>query len=571
MTDSASSRPSRSSRKRRLASASGSEKSEGDDSDSSSSSEEHMVASRGAGAGVKSAAARPKAATAGSSAAASAAAEPKQRRFGVDVWSIPAPRLVGAAEADRKWLSKAKPAVYLDEVYVPQAGDVVHYFRSGHVKARLKRDPDPARQLLDDSVCIMGKDVSALPFRIKGTVQRVTPRLWIGRKLEDGATELKHCERQFHVVLEVVIKADDCAEFTVVCHSEDQWLVPDWLYIRNAARASAFMEGGFRIKMRFEDSGDAEGDIPKRRLTRGSVPCLDDEWLAHEVKWDDDSTRDGNEEDADDGSSNFVSHWEVVVQGEDGRWLPDPPLPQPMPAAAPLIALIDSLCEHPIGSDLFDRPVNLRDCPEYTDTAGIALPMDLSLIRARLASGYYRSLDAVLSDADLIARNAHLYNDEELSNIPAFAEAVYCVVNQHIAQLQLQQLGEEEQPMQLELEDSWERSIWSQELRPTLAQFKKCLSKLKQCDKFKAFGAPVDDDEAPGYSKIIAHRMDLGTMSDKISAREYAPADLHVAASWCNTRCMYASWDDFMADVTLLVENCITYVRSAPSLRACLT
>jgi hypothetical protein len=445
----------------------------------------------------------------------------------------------------------------------------VHYFRSGHAKARGRRDADPVRQLLDDSVSIMGKDIAALPYRIKGTVQRATPRLWVGRKLEEGATtELKHCDREFHVVVEVVIIADDRKEFTVVYHSEDQWLVPDWLYIRNCSRASAFMEGGFRIKMRFEDDGDAEGTIPKRRLTRGSVPCLDDEWLAHDVKWDSDSSTIGG--DAADDASNFVSHWEVVVQGEDGRWLPDPPLPRPVPAAAALIALIDTLCEHAIASELFDRAVNLRDCPEYTDTGGVALPMDLSLIKARLSNGYYRSLDAVLCNVDLIARNAHLFNDEEHSHIPAFAEAVFCVFNQHIAQLQRQHSGEEEQPMQLELEDSWERSIWSQELRPTLCQFKKCLSKLKQCDKYKAFGSPVDDDVAPGYSNVIAHRIDLGTMNDKISAREYVAVLVSAAAAFGNTRCMYASWDDFMADVTLLVENCITCVRCRPCVHACL-
>ena len=34
-----------------------------------------------------------------------------------------------------------------------------------------------------------------------------------------------------------------------------------------------------------------------------------------------------------------------------------------------------------------------------------------------------------------------------------------------------------------------------------------------------------------------------------------------------NTFHMYATWDDFMADVTLLVENCITYVVLALSNR----
>jgi len=396
---------------------------------------------------ARSSALRPKTASAGaSSASAAAAVEPKQRRFGVDAWSIPAPRLIGAAEASREWLSKSH-LDKMDKVCVPQIGDVVHYFCSGHAEARGRRDADPVRQLFDG---IEGNDIAALPNRIKGTVQRATPRLWVGRKLDEGATtELKHCDREFHVVMEVVIIADDDRqEFTVVYHSEDQWLVPVW---------------------------------------------------------------------------------EVVVQGEGG--LPDPPLPLPVPAVVALVALIDTLCKHKIASELFDRPVNLRECPAYTHTGGIALPVDLSLIRARLLNGYYRSLDAVLCDVDLIARNAHLFHDEEHSHIPALAEAVFCVFNQHIAQLQRQHSGEEEQPMQLELEDSWESSIWSQELRPTLCQFKKCLSKLNQCDKYNVFGSPVDDNEAPGYSKIIAHRIDLGTMNDKISAREYVAVRVFCSGS----------------------------------------
>lgn len=299
---------------------------------------------------------------------------------------------------------------------------------------------------------------------------------------------------------------------------------------------------------------DSEGIIPWRRLTRGSAPCLDDEWIAHEVKWDNDDASRTILEETDDEATNYVSHWEVVAQDQGGKWIRDPPLPQSVTGAETLIALIDILCEHPIASELFDRPVSLKDCPNYTDSGGIAQPMDLTLIRARLLSGYYRSLDSVLSDVDLIARNAHLYNDEELSNIPAFAEAVFCVMSQHIVQLQRRNSGEDDQVMQLELEDSWERSIWSQELRPTLEQFKKCLSKLKQCDKFKAFGAPVDDDEAPGYSDIIKHKIDLGTMSDKITARLYALVVRFLVAAAFLTRaaCMPPGTTSWLMSLCLL-------------------
>ena len=69
----------------------------------------------------------------------------------------------------RKQLPSSPPE-FLDEVFVPQVGDVVPNFRSGHAKARSKRDPDPIKQLIDDSISIIGKDISVLPFRIGGVV-----------------------------------------------------------------------------------------------------------------------------------------------------------------------------------------------------------------------------------------------------------------------------------------------------------------------------------------------------------------------------------------------------------------
>ena len=49
----------------------------------------------------------------------------------------------------------SSPPEFLDEVFVPQVGDVVPNFRSGHAKARSKRDPDPIKQLIDDSISII--------------------------------------------------------------------------------------------------------------------------------------------------------------------------------------------------------------------------------------------------------------------------------------------------------------------------------------------------------------------------------------------------------------------------------
>jgi hypothetical protein len=42
------------------------------------------------------------------------------------------------------------------------------------------------------------------------------------------------------------------------------------------------------------------------------------------------------------------------------------------------------------------------------------------------------------------------------------------------------------------------------------------------------FSAPVTDKQAPGYSTIVQHPMDLGAIRDKLDARAYVhPADAY--------------------------------------------
>nr|XP_055210160.1 bromodomain-containing protein 9-like isoform X3 [Gorilla gorilla gorilla] len=69
------------------------------------------------------------------------------------------------------------------------------------------------------------------------------------------------------------------------------------------------------------------------------------------------------------------------------------------------------------------------------------------------------------------------------------------------------------------------------------------LHQLQRKDPHGFFAFPVTDAIAPGYSMIIKHPMDFGTMKDKIVANEYK------------------SVTEFKADFKLMCDNAMTYNR----------
>uniref|UniRef100_A0A8C8RC98 Bromodomain containing 9 n=1 Tax=Pelusios castaneus TaxID=367368 RepID=A0A8C8RC98_9SAUR len=69
------------------------------------------------------------------------------------------------------------------------------------------------------------------------------------------------------------------------------------------------------------------------------------------------------------------------------------------------------------------------------------------------------------------------------------------------------------------------------------------LRQLQRKDPHGFFALPVTDTIAPGYSMIIKHPMDFGTMKDKIAANEYK------------------SVTEFKADFKLMCDNAMTYNR----------
>ncbi|XP_047584881.1 bromodomain-containing protein 9 isoform X3 [Lutra lutra] len=82
-----------------------------------------------------------------------------------------------------------------------------------------------------------------------------------------------------------------------------------------------------------------------------------------------------------------------------------------------------------------------------------------------------------------------------------------------------------------------------QESTPIRQLLEHFLRQLQRKDPHGFFAFPVTDAIAPGYSMIIKHPMDFGTMKDKIGANEYK------------------SVTEFKADFKLMCDNAMTYNR----------
>ncbi|XP_075349722.1 bromodomain-containing protein 9 isoform X3 [Mycteria americana] len=94
------------------------------------------------------------------------------------------------------------------------------------------------------------------------------------------------------------------------------------------------------------------------------------------------------------------------------------------------------------------------------------------------------------------------------------------------------------------------------------------LRQLQRKDPHGFFAFPVTDAIAPGYSMIIKHPMDFGTMKEKIAANEYKSVtefkDLVSAYTlrsnkWLLEVCL--SYSDKEADFKLMCDNAMTYNR----------
>uniref|UniRef100_A0A8C7HEB9 Bromodomain and WD repeat domain containing 1 n=1 Tax=Oncorhynchus kisutch TaxID=8019 RepID=A0A8C7HEB9_ONCKI len=174
-----------------------------------------------------------------------------------------------------------------------------------------------------------------------------------------------------------------------------------------------------------------------------------------------------------------------------------------------IIAGIDQLITVDIVAP-FSGPVDIVQYPTYCTV--IAFPTDLSTIRLRLLSRFYRRLSAVVWDARYIVHNARTFN-EPRSKIAHSAKLITDVLLKFIKEvagdvilcLPSSQRSSETVPDP----DSWK------------GQCKRLMNYVFECEDSEPFRKPVDPTSYPDYLSIIDTPMDFEMVKGTLEEDRY--------------------------------------------------
>ncbi|KDO20632.1 hypothetical protein SPRG_12989 [Saprolegnia parasitica CBS 223.65] len=471
---------------------------------------------------------------------------------------------------DRLYCQQVTPQ---PQTYVPQVGDLVVYCPQGH-EFYLRFHPSktqPAYMKFPRKVAAVQCQIVhiAYTFPLVETYkpnQRVLMQLHLevvalpAVYFEDDGTDADPCRRAFNVFVPVNdnFELDDAPSrerrrFRV--HMQPSHC-PDFIVL------FAKYALGFGAPWNVQDAvqtvlptTDDHGIQIDAVLNMGTVlasdradPDVDSPWECLTVLFDDDGTV-------------RVSPWELEPASAEAR-LAQLALAPPVPSIegerrAGLLRALASIMQLSVALD-FVPPVP-ESTPDYYVT--VANPMDLSLIRSRVELGYYRQVDALLADVQLILDNCEKYNVETspiAQNARALVAAMVSILQplfpREVAAWQAAHVAfsrAHDEAETLETKRPPKRSssvdgaspnpkrrctddaVVVQKLRLSVAQRQQWLQRLAKGslashlsvlhraiqaeDAANIFASPVTDDIAPGYSVVIPHPMDFGTMQAKLS------------------------------------------------------
>lgn len=198
----------------------------------------------------------------------------------------------------------------------------------------------------------------------------------------------------------------------------------------------------------------------------------------------------------------------------------------------------------------FLYPVDPQVAPGYEEM--IKNPMDLSTVRKRLKSGFYKgSASLFLSDIKLIWQNCLEYNESkseiavwarELSNISAALCQEF-----NLGPYDISDTSENANPRDVAPADSMQDSRLK---RPTILDHSnfsdkdmgKLIESLLKFEHSASFMYPVDLDDAPGYLDVVRRPMDLSTIERRFQNGKY-----------------HGNPNLLISDIQLIWENCRLY------------
>eukprot|EP00981_Chlorochromonas_danica_P001230 scaffold268_cov210-Ochromonas_danica.AAC.25 len=208
---------------------------------------------------------------------------------------------------------------------------------------------------------------------------------------------------------------------------------------------------------------------------------------------------------------------------------------------------LDRLAASP-HAEPFLYPVDPQVAPGYEEM--IKNPMDLSTVRKRLKSGFYKgSVSLVLSDIELIWQNCLEYNEPK-SEIAIWAKELsnVCAVFCQEFNLGPYDISDTTEKAELGYVVPAEPMPDSRLKRPTTADrsnlsekdMGKLIESLLKFEHSASFVYPVDLDDAPGYLDVVRRPMDLSTVERRFQNGKYRDnpnlliSDIHLI--WENCR-----------------------------------
>ncbi|KAL0280152.1 UNVERIFIED_CONTAM: hypothetical protein PYX00_001531 [Menopon gallinae] len=175
-------------------------------------------------------------------------------------------------------------------------------------------------------------------------------------------------------------------------------------------------------------------------------------------------------------------------------------------------------------------PVNAKVVPDYYKI--VIRPMDLQTIRENLRQKKYQSREEFLADVNQIVDNSTLYNGAKSAlTVAAKRMLTLCVDRLDEKEDKLMRLEKAINPL---LDDNDQVAL-------TFILDNVVNNKLKTMQESWPFLKPVNKKNVKDYYSIIKCPMDLGTIAKKVSSHKYH------------------NRKEFLADVELILENCIAY------------
>ncbi|KAJ2597814.1 hypothetical protein GGF39_002897, partial [Coemansia sp. RSA 1721] len=324
----------------------------------------------------------------------------RQRPANHDDASASTSAQAGSQYQPTDWILATAPSTV---PYRPQIGDIIVYFREGHQDfwantARCKKLSEkllPYMAMPSLSLTVFGKVVDLRYSVGPPTFCTVKVQLLASQSFEEldqeaqaGAHELAHrfIQVQYH----------DCDG------------VPDFLILYSRYRASLHrpLKIGTSVEVLFDEDQVHQASIvgfrdikPTSRQINFTRLIARNPWKSIIVEWAD--VESGAQD--SDSRTEMVSPWELVHDDDAAE------MEIPADINRALLRIVDELRDDPDFAWFIKNVDYVTDYPDYL--LNIAYPICLDTIYERLEHRFYRHINAVSFDMDLIQQNADTFND----------------------------------------------------------------------------------------------------------------------------------------------------------------